>query len=128
MDLKEFFEGDAFAKLIGAELTEISEGYAKAQMLVTENHLNGNGTCQGGAIFTLADLAFAGCVNSHGQVSVSTNANIAFVHAAGKGWLYAEAREIVNHHRLPYGEVRVTDENGQLIAILTSSAYRKIKK
>ncbi|MCH4148426.1 MAG: PaaI family thioesterase [Prevotella sp.] len=125
MTLEEYFKGDHFARLIGAELIEIKEGYAKARMLVTYDHLNGGGVCQGGAIFTLADLAFAGAVNSHGTLTLSTNANIVYVHPAQEGYLYAEAHEIVNHHRLPYAEVRITDASGELIAILTSSGYRK---
>jgi acyl-CoA thioesterase len=127
MTLKEYFKGDHFASLVGAELIDVREGYAKARLLVTQEHLNGGGVCQGGAIFTLADLAFAGAVNSHGTLTLSTNASITYVHAAHEGYLYAEAHEVVNHHRLPFAEVRVTDETGQIIAILTSSGYRKEK-
>ena len=54
MTLKEFFEKDRFAKLAGAELLDIREGYAKARMLITEEHLNGGGICQGGAVFTFS--------------------------------------------------------------------------
>jgi len=125
MTLKEFFRRDRFSALAGAELTEIGEGYAKARMLVTPEHLNGGGVCQGGAIFTLADLAFAAAVNSHLVLTFSTSSNITFVRSAAEGWLYAEAKEIVNHHRMPFAEVRVTDGEGNLIAIFTSSGYRK---
>ena len=79
MTLKEFFKGDKFAQMIGAELLEMEEGYAKARMLVTPQHLNGAGQCQGGALFTLADLAFAAAVNSHGNVTVAISSNITFV-------------------------------------------------
>ena len=81
--------------------------------------------CQGGAIFTLADLAFAAAVNSHGVLTFSTSSNITYFKSVSQGYIYAEAREIVNHHRMPYAEVRVTDEAGELIAIFTSSGYRK---
>ena len=56
MTIKEFFKKDRFADLIGAELIEASEGYAKARLKVEERHLNGGDICQGGAVFTLADL------------------------------------------------------------------------
>ena len=125
MTLKDFFEGDKFAKLAGAELIEVGEGYAKAKMKVGDEHLNGGGVCQGGALFTLADLAFAAAVNSHGTLTFNTSSNIVFVRSANKGTIYAEAREVVNHHRMPYGEVKVTDAEGNLLAIFTSSAYRK---
>lgn len=125
MTLKEYFDGDAYARMAGIELLEIKPGYSRACMEVQDKHLNGAGFCQGGAIFTLADLAFAACVISHLQVTVSTNSNIVFVKSARKGMLYAEAHELVNHQRMPFAEVRITDEAGDLVAVFTSSGYRK---
>ena len=124
--IKEFFERDRFAKLIGAELVEVAEGYAKARMKVEECHLNGGDVCQGGAIFTLADLASAAAVNSHGVLTFAISVNVTYIKSVPKGvWLYAEARELVNHHRVPFVEVKVSNEDGDLIAIFTSTSYRK---
>ena len=65
MTLKEYLsEKDRFASAAGVELLEIKEGYARARMLVQPKHLNGGGVCQGGAIFTLADLAFAAAASA----------------------------------------------------------------
>ena len=61
---KEFFKADCFAMNAGVELIEVKPGYAKARMLVTPDHLNAGGVCQGGALFTLADLAFAAAANT----------------------------------------------------------------
>jgi len=126
MTLKDFFKGDRFAALVGVELLEVGEGRARARMLVTHDHLNGGGWCQGGALFTLADLAFAAAVNSHLQLTVSTSSNITYFKSVGEGTVvFADAQETVNHHRMPYAEVRITDEQGDLIALFTSSGYRK---
>ena len=126
MTLKEFFKRDRFAVLAGCELTETGVGYARAKMTVEEHHLNGGDFCQGGAIFTLADLAFAAAVNSHLVLTVSTSSNISFFRSVPLGaTVYAEARELVDHQRMPYAEVRVTDEQQRLVAIFTSSGYRK---
>ena len=125
MTLFEFFKNDRFAAMAGVELMEISEGYAKARMLITPEHLNGGGVCQGGALFTLADLAFAAAVNSHLVLTFSTTSTITIFRSVVEGYVFAEANEIVNHPRLPYAEVKITDEKGQLIAIFTSSGYRK---
>lgn len=126
MTLKDFFKGDRFAALAGVELLEVGEGRARARMLVTHDHLNGDGWCQGGALFTLADLAFAAAVNSHLQLTVSTSSNITYFKSVGEGTVvFANAQEMVNHHRMPYAEVRITDEQGDLIALFTSSGYRK---
>lgn len=125
MTLIDFFKKDRFAVMAGAELTEVGDGYAKARMLLTPDHMNGGGVCQGGALFTLADLAFAAAVNSHLTMTFSTSSNITFIRSVKQGYVYAEAREIVNHPRMPYAEVRVTDETDELIAVFTSSGYRK---
>lgn len=126
MTLKEFFKGDRFAVLAGCELLEIREGYARARLTVGECHLNGGNVCQGGALFTLADLAFAAAVNSHLVLTVSTSSNITYFRSVPLGAnVYAEAQELVDHHRMPYAEVRITDEQQRLVAIFTSSGYRK---
>lgn len=123
--LKELLGNDRFAVQAGAELLEIQLGYAKARMLVTSNHLNGGGVCQGGALFTLADLAFAAVANSRSNLTLSLNANITFLRAVTKGYVYAEAVEVFNHRKAPFVEVRLTDESGELVAMFTSSGYRK---
>ena len=126
MTIKDFFKKDRFATLIGAELMEAGEGYAKAKMQVEERHLNGGDICQGGALFTLADLAFAAAVNSHGTLTFAITSSITYVRSAKLGeWVYAEAHEIVNHHSVPFCEVKVTNDSGDLIAIFTGSGYRK---
>ncbi len=125
MTLIDFFKKDRFAMNAGVELLETGEGYARARMLVTPEHLNGGGVCQGGALFTLADLAFAAAVNSHLVLTFSTSSNISFFRSVSSGFVYAEAHELINHPRLPYGEVKVFDEKENLVAVFTSSGYRK---
>ncbi len=122
---KDFFKGDRFAMNAGVELMEVREGYAKARMLVTEEHLNAGGVCQGGALFTLADLAFAAVANSHKKLTLSVTANITYLRPAGLGYVYAEAREVGGGFRVPFIEVRITDDAGTLLALMTSSGYRK---
>ena len=60
MTLKDFLnQGDRFAANAGARIVEVREGYSRAEMTVTREHLNAGGVCQGGALFTLADIALA---------------------------------------------------------------------
>ncbi|MBP2030654.1 acyl-CoA thioesterase [Methanohalophilus levihalophilus] len=127
-DLKKFFERDKFAALCGIELLEVSEGYAKASMKITENHYNGVRTVQGGAIFTLADLTFAAASNSHGTVAVAINVNISFTKAALEGTLYAEAKETTRNPKISTYTITVTDDSGDIISIFEGMAYRKKQK
>lgn len=126
MTIKEYFEGDRFAMDAGIIIDEIKEGYALLHMTVDERHLNGAGWCQGGAIFTLADLAFACATNSRGVPTVTVAANITLLRPVAPGTrLTAEARETFDHKTLPFAEVRITDDTGQLMAVMTSSGYRR---
>ncbi len=123
--LKEFFKNDRFAAACGIELMEVSEGRARAKMELTEAHLNGVNTVHGGAIFTLADLAFAAASNSHGTVAVAINASIWYVKAAMEGTLFAEAREVSMNPKLATYTIEVTDQTGELIASFQGMVYRK---
>ena len=113
---------------MGASITEIREGYARAEMVVTKEHLNAGGVCQGGALFTLADLAFAAITNSRGKLTFGLENSIAFLHSAVEGdTLVAEAIETLNHHKIPYCEIKVRNQHGDLICTMTGLAYRKDK-
>src|SRR5512140_3457723 len=98
--IRAMFENDRFAKHSGIELVSVSPGQATARMVLQPQHLNGVGTVQGGAIFTLADFAFAAAANSHGKVAVAVNVSITFMKAATTGVLTAEAREISRNSKL----------------------------
>ena len=117
---------DRFAAEAGIRLTAVSQGKATAVMEVGKGHLNGAGVCQGGAVFTLADLAMAAAANSHGRLSLSLGGNIVFHNPATEGdVLLADASEVVSGGRIAYVEVRVAKADGTHVATLTSTAYRK---
>ena len=120
MTLKDFLsQNDRFAK-------EVREGYARAEMVVTSEHLNAGGVCQGGAYFTLADIALAAAMNSRGTLTFGIENNIVFLHSAKAGdTLIAEATEVFNHHKIPYVDVRITNQQGELCCVVTGMAYRK---
>ena len=126
--LENLNENDRFAKGIGAQLTEVREGYAKAELTVKEEHLNGAGVCQGGVIYTLADLSFAAVANCHGTLSLGICNTITFLKSAQKGaHITAECTELLDHHKLPYCNIEVRNEDGELIAAMTGLAYRMKK-
>ena len=92
-ELAKVFERDRFATGIGVELLEVGEGRAVARLAVGPEHLNAAGVVQGGAVFTLADFAFAVASNSRGNVALAIEAHVTFVRAVRAGVLRAEARE-----------------------------------
>jgi len=124
-DIKAKLAADQFAKHAGIELVAISPGQASARMKLQPFHLNGLGSVQGGAIFTLADFTFAAAANSHGIVSVAVNVSITFMKAVVSGTLTAEAREVALNPKLGTYTVNVSDEHGHLVAVFQGLAYRK---
>jgi acyl-CoA thioesterase len=129
MDMKsvqDFFNrADAFAKHNGMMLTELREGYARAEMDLQPWHLNGARTVHGGALFTLADFAFAAASNARGQVALSINSSISIFKGAKEGKLVAEAREVSSSPKLASFEVSIRNEAGDLLATFQGMVYRK---
>ncbi len=125
MDIRELLGKDKFAALLGIELLEASNGRAKSKMEIRDEHLNGVGIAQGGAIFTLADFTIAAAANTHGNIAIVVNANISFIKAVEKGMLYAEAVESSKNLKTGTYNVRITNANGELIAESHGMVYRK---
>ena len=82
MTPQEFFKNDLFAENAGVVLLEVREGYSKAKLEIKPEHLNAGARTQGGAIFTLADLALAAAANSHGTLAFSLSSNITLCRSA----------------------------------------------
>ena len=79
-EARAFFRGDRFAvEQAGITIEEIGEYYARCSMPVTPLHKNAAGAVMGGAIFTLADFAFAVAANVGGVLTVTTTASVSFV-------------------------------------------------
>lgn len=128
MDTKkaqEIFSHDRYAALTGVEIEEAGRGYCKARLVIGDKHMNGANVVQGGAIFTLADLAFAVASNSHGQLALAINVNISFLQSKTSGILYAVAREVKEPGRIGAYDVLVTDEENDVVARFNGLVYRK---
>ena len=106
-------------------VVEVRLGFARAEMTVEPRHMNGIGILQGGAAFTLADLAFAAASNSHGVVAVGSQADITYFKAVRAGKLTAVAEEISRTHKLSTCLIRITDEENSLVALFKGLAYIK---
>ena len=128
-DMERFFKKDKFAEYNGIVLLEAADGHARSSMKVTPSHLNGLGIVHGGAVFSLADFAFAAASNSRGNVAVAINVSISYMKSASAGaTLFADAREVTINPKLGTYTIDVTDEAGELIAVFQGMVYRKKEK
>lgn len=124
--IKSFFaRQDHFARHVGIELLDVEAGKAWAKLDIAPHHLNGVKTVHGGVIFTLADFAFAVASNSHGKIAMGINTSTSFIRAVSGGTLFAEADEIAINHKLATYQVRVTDQDNDLVAQFQGTVYRK---
>ncbi len=127
MNIKDLLnKTDRYAAKAGCQITTVDEQHSIVEMTVTNDHLNGGNVCQGGALFTLADLAIAALMNYHGQLTFGINNNIMFVYSAREGdHLTAEAVYVCDHYKIPTVVVTVTNQEGRVICHVTGSGYRK---
>ena len=109
---------DRFCRYNGMRIDVLRLGYAEAVMDITENSLNGLGIAQGGSIFTLADLAFAGAANSHGL-----NSNINFIRPGVGRQLRAKATEVSRGRRTCVYRVEVFNDDGKIVAHGSSTGF-----
>ena len=123
--LELLLQNDRFAKHNEIRLVSIGIGEAKAEMEISEKHLNGVNIIQGGALFTLADFAFAAASNSHGRIAVAANASISFFKGVSSGRLTAFAQEINSGKTLSSYNVDICDDTGTKIAFFSATAFLK---
>ena len=122
--LKEKFIHDLFvADGLGAVIEEASYGYARCSMEIQPRHCNALGIPMGGAVFTLADFAFAVAANQEGRDVVTQASQVTFLKAARGKYLTAEARQVKDGKRVCFYEVKVTDDLGAEVAFVTVNGY-----
>ncbi|MBQ7032296.1 MAG: PaaI family thioesterase [Clostridia bacterium] len=121
--VKDYFENDTFAMQMGIRIEKADAEESICTLEITPNHFNAGGTVQGGAIFTLADLAFAVAANCEGRKTVTQSASVSFL-KPGKGKkLTACAQKLSAGGRTCHYSVRVTNEEDILVAHMVVNGF-----
>ena len=107
---------DRFASGNDIRLTKVEPGYAEAELIISEKLLDGNDAVQGGAIFPLADIAFAGAANSENEGMVTQCSNLTFLRPGTGSKLFATARVIHRGRTTGLYSVEIRNEQGKLVA------------
>ncbi len=116
---------DYFGKLVGIKIIDVKDGYAKASLKVTRNHVNLTGVAHGGAIFTLADCAFSEAANFGEKEAVAIQADINFLKPSFEGdILTAEAVRMSEGKKFGLYQITVY-KVGKIIAVFSGRVYRK---
>ena len=123
-EAREYFKKDVYAYNSGMVLEELGEDYAVCSLPIHERLLNANGGVQGGAIFTLADLAFAALVNNIHMPTVAQQVSINFLSAPKGGKLFARAELKKDGRSASVVNVTVADDTGRDIAQYVGTGFK----
>ena len=122
-EVRKIFEGDRFAMQNGAVIEEIGDHSATCSLVITDLHRNAMGAVMGGTYFMLADFAFAVAANWEKMGCVSLHSDISFLASAKGKKLIAKAVCIKDGKSTACYRVDVTDDLGNLSAMVTVTGY-----
>lgn len=112
------------AELIGIRLIGVEEGQIIMEMDASEKHWNPMKTLHGGVICDIADAAMGAAfftTLNDGEDYTTVDLNVKFLRPFVKGKLRATAHVVKRGRRLGYMECEVTNDDGDLVAKVTSS-------
>ena len=122
--LRERAEQNRFWHHLGVEVDAAGEGWVRLRVKVRDDLRNAAGApVHGGVLSALVDMAVGGALaTTHaaaaGGVGQSTlDLNVSFLAAGLDDTLLAEGRILRRGRTIAFGEARITDGQGQLLAV-----------
>ena len=123
-DARDYFSKDRFATENGIALDEVDATHAAASLTVDSRHKNAFGGVMGGAIFTLADFAFAALTNDRERVTVAQQVSINYFAQPKGARLVATARYRKDGRNSCVVNVDVVDDSGREIAQFVGTGFK----
>ena len=123
-EAQEFFKNDRFATDNGAKIDHLDDEKCICSMELTDIHRNALGGVMGGAIFTVADLAFAVSSNNAHKPTVALDVTIHFLSPPKGNKLFAESRCVKSGRTTSLYEIKVTDDTGRDVALFIGTGYK----
>jgi len=117
---------EPFAQALQMDLAELADGYSKVNMVYEPEKMNNMyARAHGGALYSLIDEAFEAAGQTDGTIVVALNVNVTYVSSPEPGQrLQAEARRVSQTKKTASYSIKVTDQNGQVIALCQALAFR----
>ena len=122
------FEGTRKCELNNGGVAQLGEQIC--EMVIEDLHRNAAGGVMGGAIFTLADYAFAICANALNEfyVTVTVSSTINFIDVCKGSKLVAIPECVKTGKNLCFYEIKIFDDLGNLVSdVLMTGMKKKIK-
>lgn len=117
---------EPFAKILGMELVELSEGFSLVRMTYKKNLMdNIYARAHGGAVFGLIDEAFETASQTGGTIAVALNVSVTYISSPEfECVLEAKAQKVSETKKTALYQIAVTDEKGQTVAACQALAYK----
>ena len=117
---------EPLARQFNMKLVELETGRSTVEMNYDPSSMsNIYHRAHGGALFALIDEAFETAGQTHGTIAVAMNVNVTYMASPDPGArLRAEAVEINRTKRTSSYDIKVFDENRQLMAVCHALAFR----
>ncbi|MDR1662109.1 MAG: PaaI family thioesterase [Azoarcus sp.] len=132
--IRAFFAKDRFAASADIVIDSATEDEVQCSMTITPEHLNAVGTVQGGAIFTLADLAFAVHANlslicgEKTGATVGQSNSISYLAAAKGARLIARSSCLSRGRNVSVFRIEVRDDLGNFVADMRGNGFTKTRR
>ena len=123
-EARAYFAEDRFATENGMTLEELDESHAVTGLALGARHRNAYGGVMGGAIFTLADFAFAALTNDRERVTVAQQVSINYLSPVKGNRLIATARYRKDGRSSCVVNVDVVDDAGRQIAQFVGTGFK----
>lgn len=122
--VQERARANLFWQYLGIEVEAAGEGWVRLRVSMRDELRNAAGApVHGGVLATLVDAAIGGALGTYGAAAAggtdqaTLDLNVSFVGAARGDVLLAEGRIIRRGRTIAFGETRVTDSAGALVAV-----------
>lgn len=123
-DARQYFKDDRFALDNGVALEEIGDGTSLCSLTITDRHRNANDSVMGGAVFTLADLAFAAAANNRHRPTVTQQVSMNLLSSSRGSRLFARAMCKKDGRTSCVYNIDVVDDLGRDIAQVVVTGHK----
>lgn len=118
-------------RLIGMEIKR-GENEILVEIQVEEKHLQALGMVHGGAIASILDSAIGLNINKEliekGKFAITSQLNVHYLKPVSRGKITAKAKPLFIGSKVAVGYGELKDENGETIAVATSTFYITTRK
>lgn len=106
-----------FAGMLGAKVTELTQGYCCVDLAITESYKNPIGSVHGGCLYTIADIAGGVAAKSYGDMVTTVEGSLHFLRPGlDTTHLTATTREVKRGRTILVYDVSVFDQKNVLLA------------